>query len=155
MTIPDTPFGARVRERLRDDPFVWLTTVGEDGTPQPNPVWFLWDGGDEVLVYNDNRARRLERFANGCRVSLAFQAGADGIRPAGDVGETDQPDLGPALARQHPHQIGIVHRIERMILQRTLVQRQRAHEQIALIDGTAGLGKCRRHQHDGIAGIGP
>ena len=79
MTIPDTPFGARVRERLRDDPFVWLTTVGEDGTPQPNPVWFLWDGGDEVLVYNDNRARRLERFANGCRVSLAFQAGADGM----------------------------------------------------------------------------
>ncbi|OJV81009.1 MAG: PPOX class F420-dependent oxidoreductase [Cellulomonas sp. 73-92] len=79
MAIPDTPFGARVRERLRDDRFVWLTTVGEDGTPQPNPVWFLWDGGDEVLVYNDNRARRLERFANGCRVSLAFQAGPDGM----------------------------------------------------------------------------
>lgn len=79
MTIPDTAFGTRVRERLRDDRFVWLTTVGEDGTPQPNPVWFLWDGGDEVLVYNDNRARRLERFANGCRVSLAFQAGPDGM----------------------------------------------------------------------------
>jgi PPOX class probable F420-dependent enzyme len=79
MTIPDTPFGARVRERLRDDRFAWLTTVGEDGTPQPNPVWFLWDGGDEVLVYNDNRARRLERFANGCRVSLALQAGPDGM----------------------------------------------------------------------------
>lgn len=79
MTIPDTPFGARVRERLRDESFVWLTTVDEHGTPQPNPVWFLWDGEDTVLVYNDNRARRLDRFEAGCRVSLAFQAGADGM----------------------------------------------------------------------------
>ena len=30
----------------------------------------------------------------------------------------------------------------------------RADEQIALVDGAAGLGKCRRHQHDGVAGIG-
>ena len=78
MTIPDTPFGARVRERLRDDPFVWLTTVGEDGTPQPNPVWFLWDGADAVLVYNDKEARRLQRLMAGPRVSLHFDAGDDG-----------------------------------------------------------------------------
>jgi PPOX class probable F420-dependent enzyme len=74
MTIPDTPFGARVRERLRDERFAWLTTVGADGTPQPNPVWFLWDGADSVLVYNDNTSRRLARLAAGCRVSLHFQA---------------------------------------------------------------------------------
>ena len=69
MTIPDTPFGARVRERLRDEHVVWLTTVGADGTPQPNPVWFLWDGADRVLVYNDNRSRRLARLRRdaGCR----------------------------------------------------------------------------------------
>ena len=30
--------------------------------------------------------------------------------------ELDEADLGLALARQHPHQIGIMHRIERMIL---------------------------------------
>ena len=23
---------------------IWLTTMGSDGTPQPTPVWFLWDG---------------------------------------------------------------------------------------------------------------
>ncbi len=74
--------------------------------------------------------------------------------PRATDGEIDQPDLGLALARQHPHQIGIVHRIERMILQRTFVQRHRADEQIALIDGAAGLRKRRRHQHDRIAGIG-
>ncbi len=51
---------------------------------------------------------------------------ADGIGPARDVGEIDEPDFGLALARQHPHQIGIVHRVERMILQRAFVQRHRA-----------------------------
>ena len=78
MTIPDSPFGAHVRERLRDERLVWLTTVDDDGTPQPNPVWFWWDGADSVLVYNDNTARRLERLASGCRVSLHFQADAGG-----------------------------------------------------------------------------
>jgi len=37
-------------------------------------------------------------------------------RPRGDHSEIDQADLGLALARQHPHEIGIVHRFERMIL---------------------------------------
>ena len=45
--------------------------------------------------------------------------------------EIDQADLGFALPRQHPHQIGIVHRVERMILQRAFVQRHRADKQIA------------------------
>ncbi len=79
---------------------------------------------------------------------------AHGIGSARDVGETDKPDPGLALARQHPHQIGIMHRIERMILQRAFVQRHRADEQIALIEGAAGLGKSRRHQHDRLAAIG-
>ncbi len=70
------------------------------------------------------------------------------------LGEIDQPDFGPALARQHPHQIGVVHRVERMILQRAFIQRHRADEQIALIDRAAGLRKRRRHQHDSLAGIG-
>ena len=82
------------------------------------------------------------------------EARTDGLRATRERGEIDQADLAPALARQHPHQIGVVHRIERMILQRAFVQRHGAHEQIALIDGAAGFRKGRRHQHDGVAGIG-
>ena len=39
-----TPFGERAQRRLRDDKLAWLTTTSADGTPQPVPVWFLWDG---------------------------------------------------------------------------------------------------------------
>ena len=56
-----------------------------------------------------------------------------------------------ALPRQNADEIRIVHRIERMILQRTLVQRHRADEKIALIDRAAGLRKSRRHEHDRVS----
>jgi len=41
---PNTPFGERVQRRLATSKVIWLTTVGADGTPQPNPVWFVVDG---------------------------------------------------------------------------------------------------------------
>jgi hypothetical protein len=36
--LPDagTPFGQRVRTRLRSDTVIWIVTVGADGRPQPN-----------------------------------------------------------------------------------------------------------------------
>ena len=34
-------FGQRAAERLRTEEVIWLTTVGNDGMPQPSPVWFL------------------------------------------------------------------------------------------------------------------
>ncbi len=74
--------------------------------------------------------------------SLRLEIGelrANRVRTARQRCKLNQPDLGLALARQHPHQIGIMHRVERMILQRTFVQRHLADEQIALIDGAAGF----------------
>lgn len=74
----DTAFGTRVRERLRDEKLIWLTAVGADGTPQPNPVWFLWDGADDVVVYTLADARRLAHIAARPRVSLNFNSDGGG-----------------------------------------------------------------------------
>ena len=41
-----------------------------------------------------------------------------------------------------------------MILERTFVKRERADEQVALIDGACGLGKRRRDDGDCFAGVG-
>jgi hypothetical protein len=41
-------YGERVRRRLTGGMTIRLTTVGRDGTPQPNLVGFLWDGGDSL-----------------------------------------------------------------------------------------------------------
>jgi PPOX class probable F420-dependent enzyme len=78
-TLPDprTPFGARVRERLAAERLIWLTTTGADGTPQPNPVWFLWaDGG--FLLHSRPDARRLTHTARSPLVSLHFNSAATG-----------------------------------------------------------------------------
>jgi PPOX class probable F420-dependent enzyme len=78
---PAGEFGERVRRRLRDDRVVWLTTVGRDGTPQPNPVWFLWDAATSVLVYNRPDAQRLRHVAD--RPQLALNL--DGNGRGGDI----------------------------------------------------------------------
>ncbi|HEX5407926.1 MAG TPA: TIGR03667 family PPOX class F420-dependent oxidoreductase [Pseudonocardiaceae bacterium] len=74
---PETPFGKSVRERLASEPLIWLTTVGKDGTPQPNPVWFLLDG-DDILIYNVASANRLVHIRERPRVSLNFNADDNG-----------------------------------------------------------------------------
>lgn len=81
--LPDesSTFGQRVRARLRDESLIWLTTTGADGTPQPNPVWFLWDGADTLIVYNRADARRLEHVAVRPRISLNL----DGNGQGGDI----------------------------------------------------------------------
>jgi PPOX class probable F420-dependent enzyme len=77
--IPDSDFGAHARTRLRDEQVVWFTTTGADGTPQPNPVWFLWDEADDsVLIYNRDDAKRIEHIAVRPRVSLNFDGDGDG-----------------------------------------------------------------------------
>ena len=40
--------GERVRRRLTGEMTTWLTTVGRDGTPPPNPAGFGWDSGDSL-----------------------------------------------------------------------------------------------------------
>jgi PPOX class probable F420-dependent enzyme len=79
--IPAGPFGERVAIRLRAEPVIWLTTVGADGTPQPNPVWFLWDGASSLLVYNRSDAARLRHVGERAKVALNL----DGNGQGGDI----------------------------------------------------------------------
>jgi len=55
-----------------------LTTVGRDGVPQPNPVGFLWDGGDSLLTYNQAKAKRLANIRRQPLVSLHFDSDGGG-----------------------------------------------------------------------------
>ncbi|HWG25845.1 pyridoxamine 5'-phosphate oxidase family protein [Actinospica sp.] len=78
---PATPFGETVRARLRDEHIIWLTTVAPSGTPQPNPVWYLWQpdpddawGDGSFLIYHDNSAQRLRTLTERPRVALNFNS---------------------------------------------------------------------------------
>jgi PPOX class probable F420-dependent enzyme len=79
--IPAGAFGEHVTRRLREDRVLWLTTVGADGTPQPNPVWFLWEEPSTLLIYNRPDANRLAHIRSRPRVALNF----DGDGKGGDI----------------------------------------------------------------------
>jgi PPOX class probable F420-dependent enzyme len=75
-----TEFGLRVERRLRDEPLIWLTTISADGTPQPSPVWFLWDG-EGVLIYSRPNTPKLRHIERNPRVALNL----DGDGRGGDI----------------------------------------------------------------------
>jgi PPOX class probable F420-dependent enzyme len=76
-----TEFGRRAERRLRDEKLAWLTTVDSKGTPQPIPVWFLWDGDESVLIYSRPDTPKLRAIAANPRVSLNL----DGNGRGGDI----------------------------------------------------------------------
>jgi PPOX class probable F420-dependent enzyme len=64
-----TPFGKTAERRLRTERVVWLTTTSADGTPQPNAVWFVWDG-ETVLMYSIPNQAKLKNIARNPNVAL-------------------------------------------------------------------------------------
>jgi PPOX class probable F420-dependent enzyme len=105
-----TDFGARATRHLEDDRIVWLATVGPDGTPQPSPVWFLWDG-DTALIYSQPSAPKLRNIEQRPRVSLHFNctaSGGDVVILTGDASlDTGTPPVNENAAYRDKYADGI------------------------------------------------
>jgi PPOX class probable F420-dependent enzyme len=56
----------------------WLTTVTPAGSPVPRPVWFVWDGADQVLMFSLADTARLRNIEANPRVSLNFAGNGSG-----------------------------------------------------------------------------
>jgi PPOX class probable F420-dependent enzyme len=95
----NTKFGANVLKRLMEEQVIWLTTVRADGVPQPNPVWFLWDG-ETILIYSQPGARKVLHIRSHPRVALNFNATEDGNDVVVITGEA-RIDPNPVPAQQH------------------------------------------------------
>jgi PPOX class probable F420-dependent enzyme len=79
---PSTPDGEHIARRLRDELFIWMTTVDAEGTPHPLPVGFLWDDAQStLLIYSapEGERDRLGHIRQNPRVSLHFGAVNDDI----------------------------------------------------------------------------
>ncbi len=74
---PTTPFGARIASRLREERIIWLVTTSADGSPQPNPVWFLWDG-ESFQIYSLPDAARIAHIRRNPHVALHFDSDGSG-----------------------------------------------------------------------------
>ena len=87
-------FGRRASRRLREEKLAWLTTVSPTGTPQPVPVWFLWDGEDSVLLYSRPETPKLRNIAQNPAVALNLDGdgtGGDIVVVTGEAAVSDDP----------------------------------------------------------------
>lgn len=105
---PATPAGKSVARRLREEPFIWLTTVDEEGVPQPLPVTFLWDETHATfLTYSlpESERGRLAHIRQNPRVALHFEgSGGDYLIITGEamVSADDPPaDQVPAWVEKY------------------------------------------------------
>ena len=67
----NSKFGRTIKKHLKNQHFVWLTTVDVKGTPQPRPVWFIWED-DSFLIFSQPNAYKVKHIRNNHKVSLNF-----------------------------------------------------------------------------------
>jgi len=72
-----TKFGRAVKRHLKQEYVIWLTTVDSTRTPQPRPVWFLWEN-DTVLIFSQPKAYKVRHIARGSNVALHFNTDKTG-----------------------------------------------------------------------------
>lgn len=68
-----TDHGTKVAGRLRDELILWLTTTSADGTPQPNPIWFYWNG-EQILIQSEPNQAKLRNIERNPHISLNFNS---------------------------------------------------------------------------------
>jgi PPOX class probable F420-dependent enzyme len=61
----------KFNERIEKSEFVWFTTVREDGTPQPTPVWFIRDG-DTFLIFTPPDSHKMSNLRSNPKVALGW-----------------------------------------------------------------------------------
>jgi PPOX class probable F420-dependent enzyme len=69
----NSKFGRFARKHLKSEYFIWLTTVDSTGTPQPRPVWFIWEN-ETVLIFSQAKAYKVKHILKNPNVSLHFNS---------------------------------------------------------------------------------
>ncbi len=77
MSDVDFSNAPHVEEMLKTEQVAWLTTVARSGTPQPNIVWFVWDG-QHITVFSQPHSKRIRNLTENSRVSVHFNTDEHG-----------------------------------------------------------------------------
>ena len=107
-----TDFGARVSRRLQEERIGWLTTISASGHPEPNPVWFLWDG-EAIIIFSPPDAYKARNIAERPKVSLHLNSdyyGGDVVVIAGEasiVPDVRAADAYPALVEKYRENLDV------------------------------------------------
>ena len=68
---------SKAKRLIKQEYVIWLTTVDSTNTPQPRPVWFIWDK-DSFLIFSQPHAHKVAHIRNNPSVSLHFNTDETG-----------------------------------------------------------------------------
>lgn len=94
----------KTRQRLEQEPVIWLTTVSAKGQPQTSVVWFLLED-HELLIYSLADTARIGNIETNPKVALNL----DGNGRGGSVVTIEGSaavDANAPRASQHPGYVG-------------------------------------------------
>ena len=77
MADPKKKLESKAKRHVRQEYVIWLTTVDSTGTPQPRPVWFIWDK-DSFLIFSQPKAHKVAHIKKNSFVSLHFNTDTTG-----------------------------------------------------------------------------
>ena len=72
-----TNFGRAVKQHLESEYVIWMTTVDAKRTPQPRPVWFIWEE-DAFLIFSQAKAHKVAHIRKNSKVALHFNTDETG-----------------------------------------------------------------------------
>lgn len=94
----NSDFGRAVKQHLEQQYVIWLTTIDSKLTPQPRPVWFLWQE-DMFLIFSQPRAHKVAHIRKHPRVALHFNTDETGDKHV--IVFTGQAVLDPHVPAAH------------------------------------------------------
>jgi PPOX class probable F420-dependent enzyme len=68
---------SKARKLVQQEYIIWLTTVDSTNTPQPRPVWFIWDK-DSFIIFSQPQAHKVIHIKKNSFVSLHFNTDKTG-----------------------------------------------------------------------------
>ena len=69
--MPNAPVPDRFHDLLQSPTLGHLATVADDGRPEVNPVWFIWDG-EHVLISVRASTRKYRNVQRDPRVAMSL-----------------------------------------------------------------------------------
>ena len=77
MSNPVAKLEGKAKRLIKNEYVIWLTTVDSDLTPQPRPVWFIWDN-DSFLIFSEPTAHKVHHIKRNSSVALNFNTDETG-----------------------------------------------------------------------------
>jgi len=77
MTDNRKKLAGKAKRLIKQEYVIWLTTVDSTNTPQPRPVWFIWDK-DAFLIFSQPHAHKVAHIKKNPFVSLHFNTDKTG-----------------------------------------------------------------------------